>query len=855
MGNTNSTLLNREEAEKALFGDSATAPPTSTKLITPPSPALSVEQRYDFNNRLSQLQQLIESDTAPASLKKVPQLTKDQQRILLRKYMHREIFTVHQGTADLPTNPDNVTFKETYLVHRDYKQRSKSAHAPRSEPVIRSPVEEDDIAIISERRLERPGSDSLSEASFTSESAYSERDFEPPLSPQRSPDKLDVRHIRRGSTPIPEALLLGQGRGQTQSPVYTQQHLDHVAHLQHHDLHVVQQQQQHSRDSSAVSGDSLNVPKQRGRKQKRSSAPKPDLRPRSKSDGHALAASMVRLTPDEHLLAYPSREASPDRFDGTWGTPVAQQQAQVPHQAHHHSHLANEIPILPPPMEFERSRARAKELKQNQADEFVQESNNEASQTQLPKSKTMPTMTLPSMPSLPSSMTLPKRHSMPIPAPQATAADIFEIPAVPTTPAKEKSEKLSLFKRLAHRRRSMTEKAPPPMLVDDKDLDLTLTIPAIPVSARKMTSEPEDSPLVANRLSSITRPKTRPSPQPRAKSMYVPRETPDESPEGAYPFQARGNEMSRHINDLSNAPWSLTNVPQLSPERFVQKRTDTAGSLGSLEELKRTNTVTNGNHILDAGIPPKVPTHRSLTLMSQSSSGTSSDDYFSVGSRSPELTYSSVIAHSQSQQQQQPRASATPSPPLSTDIYTRKCSYRRPKLQTRKTEPAPITVSTVAEVETPPISPEEDTSYEQEIEEEIAARQFMLCGYKKSSTKLQVVNWQKDAFMNSSTTLGDLSHVGADGSPTPVPPPMPYILRKMQQQQQAPRKYHKKGGSDAFSFEEDFEQEQQQQQQKEQPRLPEPQVSAAQQTYLDLINNDDMWNDQGNDYFSFGGKH
>ncbi|AOW05928.1 YALI0E24739p [Yarrowia lipolytica CLIB122] len=843
MGNTNSTLLNREEAEKALFGD-VTAPPTTTinpTLKTPPSPALSVEQRYDFNNRLTQLQQLIESDTAPASLKKVPHLTKDQQRILLRKYMHREIFTVHQGPADLPSNPHDVTFKETYLVHRDYKQRSKSAHVPRSEPAIRSPVEEDDIQIICERRLERPGSDSLSEASFTSacsENAYSERDFEPPLSPQRSPDKLDVRPMRRGSTPIPEALLLGQGRGHTQSPIHTQQHHDHVAHLQHHELHV----HQHSRGSSAASGDSLNVPKQRGRKQKRSSDPKPDLRPRSKSDGHALAASMVRLTPDEHLLAYPSREASPDRFDGTWGSPVPQQHAQFPHEPHHHSHLAHEIPILPPPMEFERSRARAKELKQKQTDEFVQESNNEPSES-LPMSKTMPTITLPSMPSLPTSMSLPKRHSMPVQAPKATASDIFEIPAVPTTPAKEKSEKLSLFKRLAHRRRSMTEKAPPPLLVDEKDLDLTLTIPAIPISARKMTSEPEDSPLVANRLSSITRPKTRPAAQPRAKSMYVPRETPVESPDGAYPFQARGNEMSKHINDLSNAPWSLSNVPQLSPERFVQKRTDTAGSFGSMEELKRTNTVTNGGHILDAGIPPKVPTHRSLTIMSQSS-GTSSDDYFSVGSRSPELSYSSVIAHSQQQQ----GGSSTPSPPHSTDIYTRKCSYRRPKLQTRKTEPAPITVSTVAEVETPPVSPEDDASYEQEIEEEIAARQFMLCGYKKSSTKLQVVNWQKDAFMNSSTTLGDLSHTGTDNSPPSVPPPMPFMMQN--KQRQTPRKYHKKGGSDAFSFEEEFAQEQKEQK-KEQPRLPEPQVSAAQQTYLDLINNDDMWDDQGNDYFNF----
>ncbi|KAG5365788.1 hypothetical protein CJU89_0178 [Yarrowia sp. B02] len=811
MGNSNSTLLNREEAEKALFGD-VSAPP-----VNPPSPALSVEQRYDFNNRLNQLQQLIESDTAPASLKKVPHLSKDQQRILLRKYMHREIFTVHQGPADLPENPHDVTFKETYLVHRDYKKRSKSAHVPRSEPVIRSP-DEDDIEIISERRLERPGSDSMSEASFTSAYSenFSERDFEPPLSPQRSPDKLDVRPIRRGSTPIPEALL------RRQTPIQTQQHHDHVAHLQHHDLHV----QQHSRESSA--SDSLNVPKQRGRKQRRSS-PQPDLRPRSKSDGHALAASMVRLTPDEQTLAYPSREASPDRFDGTWGTPVPQQQAQFPHQAHHHSQLAHEIPVLPPPMEFERTRARARELKQKQTDEFVQDSNNDESNQQMPKSKTMPSMTLPSMPSLP--MSLPKRHSMPIQAPTASAADIFEIPAVPAAPAKEKTEKLSLFKRLAHRRRSMTEKAPPPLIVDDKDLDLTLTIPAIPVSARKMTSEPEDSPLVANRLSSITRPKTRP-PQPRAKSMYVPRETPIESPD-AYPFQARGNELSKHINDLSNQPWQLTHVPQLSPERFV-KRTDTAGSLGSMEELQRTNTVTNSGHILDAGIPPKVPTHRSLTIMSQSS-GTSSDDYFSVGSRSPELSYSSAIAHAQG-------ASPTPH---STDIYTRKCSYRRPKLQTRKTEPAPISVSTVAEVETPPVTPEDDLSYEQEIEEEIAARQFMLCGYKKSSTKLQVVNWQKDAFMNSSTTLGDLSHVGTENSASPVPPPLPFLPR---QKQQTPRKYHKKGGSDAFSFEEDFAAEQKEQQ----PRLSEPQVSAAQQTYLDLINNDDMWADQGNDYFNFG---
>lgn len=778
MGNSNSTLLNREEAEKALFGD---VTPTLPMMKTvPPSPALSVEQRYDFNNRLTQLQQLIESDAAPDSLKRVPQLTKDQQRILLRKYMHREIFTVHDGPAELPKNPHDVTFKETYLVHRDYKKRSKSAHVPRMEPVIRSPVEHDDIEIISERRLNRPGSDSMSEASFTSAySAPSERDFEPPLSPQRSPDKLDVKPIRRGSTPIPEALLLGRG-----SPMHSQQHHDHVAQLQHHDLHV--------RQLSAASGDSLNVPKQRGRKPRTKSSPPP---PRSKSDGHALAASMVRLTPDETILAYPSREASHDRADmGSWGSPVPAQHSQF--QSLH------DVPILPPPMESERVRAH-----QKQNEEFVQ-NNYEP----LPKSKTMPSMTLPTMPTMPT-MSLPKRHSMPVQAPKAAPSDMFEIPAIPT--AKEKSEKLSLFKRLAHRRRSMTEKAPPPLLVDDKDLDLTLTIPAIPVSARKMTSEPEESPLVANRLSSITRPRARPA-QPRAKSMYVPRETEDET---AYPFQARGNEMSRHIHELSGQPWSLTNVPQLSPERFV-KRTDTAGSLGSLEELKRTNTVANGNHILDAGIPPKVPTHRSLTIMSQSSN--SSDDYFSVGSRSPELSYSTVI----SQQQQQ----ATP--PHSTDIYTRKCSYRRPKLQTRKTEPAPITVSTVTEVETPPVSPEDDLSYELEIEEEIAARQFMLGGYKKSSTKLQVVNWQQD-FMNSCTTLGDLSHTGTDHSAPPVPPPMPYLRPRQ------PKKYHKKGGSDAFSFEE------------EQPEA-QPQVSAAQQTYLNLINNDNMWDDQGNDYFNFG---
>ncbi|KAG5370617.1 hypothetical protein CKK34_0728 [Yarrowia sp. E02] len=762
-------------------------------------PALSVEQRYDFNNRLSQLQLLIESDSAPDSLKKVPQLSKDQQRILLRKYMHREIFTVHQGPAELPANPDNVTFKETYLVHRDYKQRSKSMYVPRSEPIIRSPVDDDEIQILAERRFERPQSEVSDASNYSSYSENaSDRDFEPPLSPQKSPERLDLRQqYHQGQQEHQEQQQYHQSQQQYSQQQYQQQH--------HQNQHTQLSQNNHSRDSSATSN-TLSIPK-RGRKQKRT--PKPDLRPRSKSDGGALAASMVRLTPEENLLTYPSRETSVDVFS-----------SPIPHSAF------DKIPTLPPPMEFERSRARAKELKQKQTDEFVLDEEEKLENSTLPKSITMPSMpALPSMPSLPYTMT--KRHTMPVQTPQATAADIFEIPAVPA--AKEKAEKLSLFKRLAHRRRSMVEKSPPPFSVDDT---LNLSVPAIPVSARKMTSEPEDSPLVANRLSSITRPKTRPAIQPRAKSMYVPRETSQESLEGSYPFQARGNELSKHIHDLSNAPWSIPAIPQLSPDRFVAKRTETAGSLSSLEELKRTNTVANGGHILDVGIPPKVPTHRSLTLLSQTSSGTSSDDYFSVGSISPELSHAQLHPG--------PITSTPSSSRHCTDIYTRKCSYRRPKLQTRKTEPA-ISVATVVEVESPPVSPEDDASYEQEIEEEIAARQFMLGGYKKSSTKLQVVNWQKDAFMNSCTTLGDLSsRVGSDHSP--AAPPLPSYMSQKQQ----PRKWHKKGGSDAFSFEEKLEKPEPKQ------RHSMPQVSAAQQTYLDLINNDDMWNDQGNDYFNFG---